>query len=462
MPTSTSHFDYIIAGSGTSGGVAAWYLQQAGARCLLLEAGKYYKPREDFPLPEADYTAQLMWGGGIEYNTRCDLAFIRGRCVGGGSVVNAALMDRFDDVAFDDWKAASGVPFFSESAMEPHYDFAETQIALEEIPDHHRNNNAQLFIKGMENCGHVWKPLRRCQSDCPTDAGQDCIACLGGCHRNSKQSTLATYIPKAEALGLEVRDYAEVTQLEYGKDAVTVHTPRGVFTADKVILAGGAFGSTQVLLRSGFRAKLPALGRNFSMHPQAMNLAVFDEPVDSHKGVLQGAKSLDPGFRKRGFKLENVFAPPIAIAVLFGRVGLPLQDFMRKYRNLACIEVAVRDENTGVIDVDKNGRLHIEKKMTDQDRRRMRDGLGAVKAMLESVGAKQVIQCKMAFGLHLMGGCVMGTDRKTSVVNPNFEVHDHPRLCIADSSIFPNAPGINPALTIMALSHRMATTQAAQ
>jgi len=48
----------------------------------------------------------------------------------------------------------------------------------------------------------------------------------------------------------------------------------------------------------------------------------------------------------------------------------------------------------------------------------------------------------------------MGTDPKNSVVNERFQLHGFANIFVADSSIFPAAPGINPALTIMALSHR--------
>ena len=41
---------------------------------------------------------------------------------------------------------------------------------------------------------------------------------------------------------------------------------------------------------------------------------------------------------------------------------------------------------------------------------------------------------------------------ENSVVNPDFEFHGFKNMFCADSSIFPNAPGINPSLTIMALS----------
>lgn len=453
----TKH-DVIVIGSGTSGAIAACLLQEAGAKCLMLEAGRRFRT-EEFPLPESEYTPQMFWGGGAEFNTRFNLAFLRGRGLGGGSLVNGALMDRFDDVALDDWRSASGVDFFTEAGLDGDYTRAEQGIALETIPDHHRNNNAKLFIRAMENCGHVWKPLRRCQRDCGTEKGNDCIACLGGCHRGSKQTMMDTYIPRAEAAGLEIRDRVFVHRLEHRADGVTLHATRAgapeTYHAPRVVLAGGTFGTVQLLLNSGLGATLPALGKGFAMHPQFMNFAIFDEPVDAHKGVLQGVKSLDPGFRKRGFKLENVFAPPIAIAVLLQRIGPDLLRFMKQYRHLACVEVAVRDENTGVMKVDRGGRLRVHKRMTDQDTRRMRDGFETVRQMFASLNPREIVQSPWGFGLHLMGGCAIGPDPEHAVVSPEFRVHGLPNLHVADGSVFPNAPGINPALTIMALTHRM-------
>jgi choline dehydrogenase-like flavoprotein len=71
-------------------------------------------------------------------------------------------------------------------------------------------------------------------------------------------------------------------------------------------------------------------------------------------------------------------------------------------------------------------------------------------------GARETIHGSMGIGLHLMGGCGMGTDPARTVVNPEFRLHGFKNIYCADSSIFPNAPGINPSLTIMALSKKAA------
>jgi len=451
-------YDFIIVGSGTSGGVLAYYLQEAGARCLLVEAGKYFRA-DTFPENEADYSAQLFWGGGLEFDTRCTMGFLRGKCVGGGSVINQCLLDRFDDVAWDDWKSATGVEFFTPESMAPHYDAVERELSLQTIPASHRNRNADLFIRGLEHARIAWAPLRRGQTDCATDRGNDCIACLGGCRRDSKQSMLATFIPRAEQGGLEVLSEFQAGRIEQGDGGVTVYGQGGAgqktLRARRCILAAGSFGTTHLLLKSGFKKHLPALGTGFSMHPQYMTFAEFDEPVDAHKGAFQSVKSSDPGLRQRGYKLENVFAPPVSVAILFQGTGRTLQEFMLRYRHFACVEVAVRDEAVGELEVDRRGRLRIRKVLTDNDLARRDDGVQVVRDMFRALGAKTIFQSSLYFGLHLMGGCTMGTDPATSVVGDTFQVHDHPNLYCADTSVYPLAPGINPALTCMALSHRL-------
>jgi choline dehydrogenase-like flavoprotein len=449
----------VIIGSGAAGGRAAMDLTLAGARCLLLEAGSAYDAHS-FPPSEMDYTARMFWGGGLEFSTNARLGFLRGKCLGGGTVVNQALMDRFDDAAWDDWRDRSGVDFFSEAGMAPHYDAAEKALALLVLPEERRNRSARLFIQALEAKGYGWAPLRRAEKDCAAEKGSDCLVCLGGCPRDSKQSSLVTTLKRAREHGLEIRTDFHVDHIDARSDQVRVvgnqaGRPSHAVAA-RAVLAAGALGTTGILLRSQPFRNHPALGRFFSCHPQFMSYALFSSPVDAHKGSFQTVKSQDPRFRQAGYKLENVAAPPGATALLIPGFGRDHLAAMKQYRHMACMEVCVRDEPAGRIRVDRRGRLNIDKPLTDQDRRRCREGLDLVMDLFQTLRPLRTIRCDQGFGLHLMGGAVMGVDPLKSVVGPDFRLHDSSRVFVADSSLFPSAPGINPCLTIQALAHRAA------
>jgi choline dehydrogenase-like flavoprotein len=50
----------------------------------------------------------------------------------------------------------------------------------------------------------------------------------------------------------------------------------------------------------------------------------------------------------------------------------------------------------------------------------------------------------------------MGTDRRTSVVSPDLNVHGVPNLFIAGSATLPTGGYVNPTLTVLALACRIA------
>ena len=457
-------YDFIIVGSGSGGGALSYYLNKAGAKVLLLEAGKFYR-KNTFPHTEAEASAYMYWGGGIEFDDQAKMGFLRGRLVGGSSIVFQCLLDRFDDIAINDWRSESGIDFFTREEMDKDYDAVESVLQLHKFTENERNGNANLFVAACDKLGYQWKYLRRGQCDCGREQGNDCMTCLNGCHRDSKQSSMVAFVQKAEKTGLVVESEVEISQIIHNQDGVTIRGLKGLlgsktkveYRAPKVIISGGAFGSSQMMLRSGFKSQLPALGKKFCTHPQFMWFGFQKEYVDAHRLYFQSVASDDMNFRKEGFKLENVFSGPVSASMLFTVRGADHHRFLKRYRHMQCLEVAVRDENAGELKVDNKGKLIIHKPLTDQDIQRKNKGQHTIHNILEAAGAYEIYESQMRFGLHLMGGCTIGVDPKTSVVSPDFHVHGMKNLYICDSSLFPNAPGINPALSIMALAHRLST-----
>ena len=75
--------------------------------------------------------------------------------------------------------------------------------------------------------------------------------------------------------------------------------------------------------------------------------------------------------------------------------------------------------------------------------------------MLEQLPLKE-LRAKILTA-HLMGGAPLGSDAKSSVVNNEQQHHQLEGLSIIDGSVFPTSLGVNPQLTIYAMSAKAAT-----
>ncbi len=453
------NYDYIIIGAGVSGCIVAERLCSRGKNVLLLEAGKFFYSK-NFLTKEVDSNSQMYWNGGIELNSNASIGLIRPKVVGGGSIINGGLLDPFDDLALEGFKDITDIDFFSLNSLNPYYEKINSLTTIEKIPEEYANLNSKIFKQGFKANGFQCASLERGQKNCPYSDGVDCITCLSGCPTNSKQSTMTTYLREALKNGAKIFSEFKVKQVDNSsRESIKVsghdkNLKQWTFSCNKLILASGAIGNSKLLINSGFKNK--NIGKNFYTHPQYMLMAEFDHEVNAYKGPLQNYKSDDLNFRKKGFKLENVFAPPAAISALFNGVGDEFFSCLKNINKFGSIEVCIRDENPGEIKVGRNNKTIVYKELSDLDKKKRDLGFDAIKNILYSQGAKRVIEGDFGIGLHLMGGCSIGSEEKKSVFAPDFSMYEDKRISCADSSIFPNAPGINPSLTIMALSIKFA------
>lgn len=56
--------------------------------------------------------------------------------------------------------------------------------------------------------------------------------------------------------------------------------------------------------------------------------------------------------------------------------------------------------------------------------------------------------------IHLFGSCPMGRDQELFPVDPWGRLTGFDNIIVADGSVLPGAPGVNPQATIMALAYR--------
>jgi choline dehydrogenase-like flavoprotein len=81
---------------------------------------------------------------------------------------------------------------------------------------------------------------------------------------------------------------------------------------------------------------------------------------------------------------------------------------------------------------------------------------------LERLKARPIASNRLLlFTAHQMSSCRIGHSPRTSVANPDGEVHGVRGLYVTDASAMPSASGVNPMLSLMALAHRTASRMVA-
>jgi choline dehydrogenase-like flavoprotein len=79
--------------------------------------------------------------------------------------------------------------------------------------------------------------------------------------------------------------------------------------------------------------------------------------------------------------------------------------------------------------------------------------------LLDAAGAQQKWTLpinEQQFSVHLLGTCRMGSDPKTSVINPDHRTHDIKNLFLCDGSSLVTSGRGQPTMTIQALAYRAA------
>lgn len=449
-------YDVIIVGSGPSGSAIAAEITKEGVKCLMLEAGKYY-PKKSFPLNEIDTMGQLYWNGGAILDTTGRNGIGAGKAVGGGTITYQGIIYRFDEMLLSQWRDHSGIDYFTEQALDPYYSRAEAYLNIEQVDEKYRNECSKIFFESHARLGYQAKPESRAQLNCGWDKGNDCLVCLGGCKIFGKQSMPETVLKPALKNGLHLIPEFEVKFIEPKADGVRVvgryrNSEPMSFWGRKLVLGGGPLGNVKLLMKSGMKEKLPALGKNYYVHTQWFHLGLFNKEINAHRGPFQVYGCIDPKLRQRGIKTENVFPPPAACAMVLPGFGREHQAMMRKYRYLSLIETSIRGFNPGQIKLRKDDSYIIDCGFNADDLRREKWGQDMAYEMLNGAGAVKVVTALISFIFHHYGGVNLSTDHSRGCVDPEFHLNGFRNIYCSDTSSFPTATGLNPVLSILALS----------
>ena len=494
--------DIVIVGCGAGGGVLAQRLARAGWSTVAMDAGPFWDPDRDWVSDERGshdlyWTEPRVIAGADPVPLGANNS---GRGVGGGTVHFAGYTPRFHPSDFQTY-SLDGVgadwPITYEE-LKPYYIDMEEElpVAGQAWPwgDPHRYPQSPhavsglglLFVRGCQRIGIDARVGPVAITNGRFGNRPHCIYrgfCLQGCKVNAKGSTLITHVPDALAHGAEIRPDSMVTRVEVGaegKATGVVYWRDGVerFQRARVVaVAGYAIETPRLLLNSnssrfpvGLGNDFDLVGRYVMVQGAAQTAGRFPEEVRMYKAPPPEVSSeafyeTDPrADHKRGFSIQCVGPLPITWAehvVAEGHWGDVLREYMRDYVHWATLGVLCEflplpdNRVTLAEETDRRG-MPVAKfsySQCDNDRALMRVGTEKMTEILDAAGAEDAVTINRY--AHLVGGCRMGADERTGVVDRNLRSFAVPNLYVTDGSVLPTQGSANPALTIMALSSRL-------
>lgn len=517
--------DVVVVGTGFGGAAVACRLAQAGARVLVLERGRRWTP-EEYPRNAGD--AWLYHPRKPQkLNGWLDLRFFRGMIVaqgagvGGGSQCYSSVLMPADDDLFD----GGWPPEITGAELAPYYANVKRMLSVGQIPEGQMTGRARLLGRAAERLGHAerfervplgvaFDPAWNYDLPNPIDArhsrpfvnehGQRQGTCvhLGncdiGCDVHAKHTLDLNYIPAAERHGAQVRPLHLVRCVAPEGTGYRVSYDRivdgglvsGAVNADRVVLAAGSLGSTELLLRcrDQYRtlpAVSPALGRGWSANANVFTSATYGAEAGVQQSIgptiTTGLDFMDGSVGGQRFYVEDDGFPNVLLGALTSRLRSgrvnplvwALQTHLRRgmdeknpARNVMVWLGEGIDAGDGQL---RLGRAPLAPWRTELrlawDVRRSRHVIEEIIAMQrqlsESTGGRFRVPLswrllRQLATVHPLGGCATATSAADGVVDHRGEVFGHPGLFVADGSVIPGAIGRNPSMTIAALGERTA------
>jgi cholesterol oxidase len=502
-----TNFDAIVLGSGYGGAVSAYRLAQAGLSVVVLETG-YEQKAPNIPRgQESEWCPDKGHFGPHTINHLSNsVTAWRGTAVGGGSIVNAAVMIRKND--FENWPGK-----ITRQSLDPYYDRAELMLGATVYPllmpgsPYAATTKTAVMLEAARKLGTEWvmppvaitfrnrgEAVGTVKTNLFGARQQGCRQCgecsLPGCNYQAKNSLDFNYLHAAQTLyGASIQPGNRADKIEpvEGGYLVTTNDPKTgeerLFNGRIVVVAGGSIGSSELLLRNNLWHKtLPALsarlGRQYTTNGTFIGIAVrsrrdldpsggpeitagLDFPGPD--GKSQGHLIFDGSFRAFSYDTFYVTGRLVrlrnwTIKLIGAAFRLAEKINFVEPRTTLPLLVIGRDDAVGSFSLDQDGRLQTDLNPQDNASFYARANRH-MKAFTRAMGTSFLrfplwsLQSKIDVP-HNLGGVPMGSNIEDGVVDDMGRVFGYDNLLVLDGSIIPASLGANPALTIAALAER--------
>ena len=498
----------VVIGSGAGGGTLANELCQKGVKVVLLEAGKGLST-EAFHNDEWPAFLQTAWldtrTTSGDWRVAKDFSGLPAwicKTVGGSTVHWAGASLRIQDHEFraqteyGDVEGANLLDWpLTLQDLEPYYDKAEDKMGVTRthgIPGLPGNNNFKVMHAGATSLGYKnCHTGRMAINSQPRDGRGACLQlgfCFQGCKSGAKWSTLYAEIPKAEATGnLELRTECHAAQIEHDDSGKVT----GVVYFDKdgnqqkqnariVCVAGNSIETPRLLLLSasnqfpdGLANSSGQVGKNYMRHMTGSVYAVFDKPVNMHRGTTMAGIITDESIHdpSRGF-VGGYEMETLSLGVPFmgsfldpGAWGRDFTRAMDLYENMAGMwlvgEDMPQESNRITLHAEAKDQyglaapnVHFDDHPNDIAMRNHAYKQGS--EVYYAAGALKAYEVPPYPSTHNLGTCRMSAEAQDGVCNAFGQTHDINNLFISDGSQFTTGAAENPTLTIVSLAIRQA------
>lgn len=472
---SHSRADVVVVGSGAGGAMAARTLARAGLTVIVVEEGRRHVVGEFRTRHPLDRFAALYRDGGATAAIgRPPVVLPIGRGVGGTTLVNSGTCYRTPDRVLRHWRDDAGLVLADPITFTARIDDVWKTLEVAPVPEEVMGRNGGLALAGARALGWSSAPIDRNAPGCG-----GCCQCSIGCPRNAKFGVHLNALPEACAAGARIVSEARVRRIvvEEGRaTGVEATRPDGspltVHATHAVVCSAGATETPLLLRRSGV-GRHPRLGRNMAVHPAVGVAGRFDEPVVAWRGVLQSA-AVDEFHERLGILVEATATPPGMGSMQLPGVGRELLDELAGAGHLASLGAMVADAPAGRVLGRRRALLRYD--LTPRDGARLVQAIDVMARVLFAAGASEVLtgipsrprvrgvaeleealagadarQLHVA-AFHPVGTAAAGRDSGRFPVDERGALRGVEGLWVADASILPTCPEVNPQVTIMALA----------
>ena len=465
-PLPPKSLEFVVVGSGPGGALTATLLAEAGHEVVIVEEGQRWPEQGIAEFSFEEMRFKYRNAGLTPTFGATKIAYVEGHCVGGGSEVNSGLYHRTPPEILQRWAKEFGLKEADPETLAPHFEFCEETLHV----SHHPGDLPKASLKleeGARVLGWDVQEVPRWFKYRTSGKGS-----------GVKQTMSRTLLQRFEKAGGKILDDTRVESLErqQGGWRLRLQTMSGASTlhASGTILSAGAVGSPALLLRSGLSEQA---GRNLRMHPTVKVVALFDEVVNhATMGVpVHQVKQFAPDY---SFGCSISSSPHLHLAML----DHPKQEKLvnQHWRKMAIYYAMIVPEGRGRVrplpkmrdpfvtySLSRKDMEVLARALRDLCRLLLRAGAAKLFPSIRGVGPihtenelsllpNSLPKHSSLMSVHLFSTCPMGELRDKVVTNSYGRVHGQERLWVADASLLPTAPGVNPQGSVMAFARRNA------